>query len=700
MNMRKELLIRAYLVMLSLVVIAGVLATSTVKIAIIEGADWRDRGDSTKLRYFDLEAERGTIYSADGHMLATSVPHFDLYMDLNTEAMTDAIFQRHVDSLAIQLARHVFHGHSAADVKKKLIKRRQQGDRYFPIKKNASYDELEVIKSFPLIRLGKYRGGLIVEPMTTRMKPFRYLAARTIGLQRTHAPSVGLEASYDQYLRGEAGKRLMQRVGQLWIPVHDLTEIAPRQGLDVHTTLDMRMQDICHSTLEKTLEYHDADYGIVIMMEVQTGAVRAIVNLDKQNDGSYREVVNHAIVDLLEPGSTFKLASMMALLEDKFVSLDDSVRIDHGRATYGRFQMRDSEWNSEEQISVRRSFEISSNVGIARLVDRAYGTERKGAQFVKRLRQFGLAEPSQIDLDGEPRPVIKDANAENWNHIMTLPWMAHGYELQLTPLQTLTFYNAVANGGKKMKPYLVERVADGVGVVKTFKPTVVDNKIASSKTIALAHELLEGVVEAGTASSFKPSQYKIAGKTGTAKFDYWKGETNKYQASFAGYFPADNPKYSCIVVVSNPRRHGYYGSTVAGRAFRQIADKCMASDRALIAATGPVAYGLDPREWPLFQVGYATDMRKLMKHTRLPFRDDSSAEWVISMPDEASISIQDRAVPEGVVPNVVGMSIKDALYLLENAGLSVRISGYGRVREQSLPAGTPLTGQKIWLSLS
>ncbi|MBK8504257.1 MAG: transpeptidase family protein [Saprospiraceae bacterium] len=699
MSKKKELLLRAYIVLAMLIIVAIVLIGATINVGVIQGSEWREKGDSTKLKYFDIEPDRGNIYSADGYPLATSVPYFDLHMDLNSDAMTKSIFNQHVDSLSIYLARYIFQDESPASIKRRIIRRRSAGDRYFLIKNNVTYEELKKIKNFPLIRLGKYRGGLLIERKSRRLKPFRNLAARTIGLDRDNAPSVGLEASFDEYLRGDAGKKLMERVGNVWIPIHDLTEIEPERGQNVVTTLDMRMQDICQKALLVALNTHNADFGLVIMMEAKSGAIKAIVNLDK-NGENYYEAFNHAIGDATEPGSTFKLASVMALLEDGMINLDDSVFINHGRAVFGRFQMKDSEWQDETHMTIRRAFELSSNVGMARIVDNAYGNGKKnGDQFIKRLKQFGLNQKTGIRLEGEAEPFIKEADASSWNQAMTLAWMAHGYELQITPLQTLTFYNAVANGGKKMRPYIVSEINDATSVVKRFKPEVIDSKIASSSTIRQAQELLTGVVVSGTGAAFKSSQYTFAGKTGTTRLEYWKDDGRKYQASFVGYFPVENPMYSCIVLVNNPTQNGYYGATVAGKVFREIADKCMATDIQLMAKVSLPERNVASPSMPVFQAGYAGDLQRVIKQLDLDHQDHSEGEWAIIMPGENEISLENRILDKGLVPNVVGMGVRDAIFILENRGMGVKVNGFGRVREQSVPAGTRLSGQKILLYL-
>lgn len=700
MSKKKELLQRAYFVLAVLVLVAVLLMFSTVRISVIESKTWKDRGDSTKLEFIDIEPERGNIYSADGRLLATSVPYFDLHMDLNSEAMTNSIFEKNVDSLAICLSTHFFKNETSEKVKRRLIRSRKAGHRYFLIKNNATYAELTAVKEFPLIKLGKYKGGLIIERKSRRLKPFKNMASRTIGLDRENAQSVGLEGSFDSYLRGAVGKKLMQRVANgVWIPVHDLSEIQPERGQDIVTTLDMRMQDIAQTELENALLKHDADFGLVIIMEVSTGAIKAMVNLDKTRSGQgFEERYNHAVADATEPGSTFKLASVMALLEDGYAEVTDSVNISHGRTRFGKFSMLDAHWRKETNVTLQHAFEISSNVGIARVVDDYYGVGENGSKFIDRLKQFGLNEQTGIEIQGEGSPKIKDMSDPTWNKVMTLPWMAHGYELELTALQTLTFYNAVANNGKKVKPFLVDRVMEGTKKIKEFKPVVQKNHIASASTIMTARKLLEGVVLNGTGHSLQSPYYTFAGKSGTTKLEYWKGEESKYQASFVGYFPADKPKYSCIVMVNNPKKDGYYGATVSGTVFKGITDKCMGTDVALMKNHVPTPAD-EIISYPLFEAGYGMDIFKVLTEVGLSFENASDSEWTILMPGEKGISVENRLISDDVVPNVMGMGLRDAVFLLENKGLKVKINGSGKVRDQSVEPGVKLDNQKILLYL-
>jgi len=700
MNRKRELLIRAYLVLGGLILAAIILIASTVKISVIEAGQWRERGDSTKLRFVDIAPDRGNIYSADGHLLATSVPYFDIHMDLNSEPMSDAIFYTHLDSLSWYLSRHVFTEQSSDVIKRLLIRQRDAGNRYFPIKKRATYEELELIRSFPLIRLGKYKGGLVVEQESTRLKPFQNLGHRTIGMHRDEAPSVGLEAYFDEQLRGVAGKRLMQKIGnQVWVPVDDLSEIKPERGSDIITTLDMRMQDICHHALQEGLEKHDADFGLAIIMEVESGAIKAIANLDKLPKGGWWEGYNHAVGDATEPGSTFKLASMLALLEDFGLNVYDTIDINFGYARFGRNEMRDAEPHKSSRVTIKHAFELSSNVGIAKIVNQYYNKDKNAELYIEKLRQFGLDKPTGVEIPGEANPIINEAYGKGWSNVTSLPWMSHGYELKLTALQTLAFYNGVANNGVKMKPYLVDQIVTQ-GSAKKIKPKVLVKQMASKENIRIAQELLKGVVLYGTGRALRTSKYDFAGKSGTTKLNYWKGTNDEYQASFVGYWPLQDPIYSCIVLVNKPKRKGYYGGTVAGRIFRSIADQCMTTDLRLIKASSAQIEKEDVQKLaPTYQAGYAPDLKKVANWIPLEYNDQAESEWSIFIPEKDSIKLQNRILKPGQVPNVLGMGLRDALFILENRGMEVKVNGYGRVMKQSIEPGAKLNGQKIMLFL-
>ena len=711
-TVKNEVLYRVYFVLFGLILpIAGLLVYKTVDIAVLNGAKWREEGQNSYVRIKDIQAERGNILSADGSLLATSLPFFDIAFDPNSSGMSEEAFVQNIDSLSYMLATHVDNSYTPGGMKQYLLQKRAAGAQYIPIKKNASYSEMRFIAQFPLFERGQFKGGFIAKPTFKRKLPFGILANRTIGSIREGALPVGIEGFYDETLRGEVGKQPMQRVdipNDIWLPLEDLTAIEPKRGLDVVTTIDINLQDISENALVRAMNHHDADWGTAVVMEVETGAIRAIANIGKTPRGWW-ETYNHAVGSATEPGSTFKLASVMALLEDDFVALDDTVHIKYGKYRFFDDEMVDATAESTQldTTTVRRAFEISSNVGIARLTDKYYRDAGKATQLIERLKQFGLDLPTGIEIAGEAQPFIKEpGNREQQWSGTTIPWMSIGYELLITPLQLLNFYNTVANDGRMMKPYLVAEVQENGETVLAVKPTVIQRKIASESTLRQVHELLVGVVEQGTAKKLKAKNYQFAGKTGTAQRNYQRIDDRTtvegYQASFAGYFPARRPIYSCIVVINGPRRNGFYGGDVAGPVFREIADKAFVTKPELRPAVNvglPVA--LTDRELPYAAAGYEPELAQLLDRFELPHIDYADAPWAMLRVDAAADSLQllNRSLPETTVPNVVGMGLRDAIYVLENRGLSVRFSGYGRVVRQSIRPGTRIVGQEIRLTL-
>ncbi len=705
-TVKNELLIRVYVVLFVIVLAAIAVFAKAVKIQVFEGDKWRAKGDSLYVKYKPVFAERGNIMAEDGSMLATSLPFFEIRMDFKSDAMDDKLFEENLDSLAYCLATYVSNSHTVGGYRELLMERKAAGDRYFLIKKNVTYPELQKIKKFPIFNLGRYKGGFIVIRQSKRNRPFRMLAQRTIGYVRDDGNPVGLEGYFNKTLGGEAGKQLMQRVSHnTWIPVNDLTEIEPKNGDDLVTTIDINLQDIVHEALLRGLKHHDANHGTAILMDVKTGAIKAISNIGRTDLGWW-ETYNYAIGSATEPGSTFKAAAMLALLEDGHVNLDDSIRIYNGKMQFYEEEMVDasSESFKLDTTSVRRAFEISSNVAMGSLVQKHYGKNKKGAEFIKRLKSFNLHLPTGIEIEGEAPPIIKEAYSkeDDWSGT-TLPWMSIGYELTVTPLQLLTFYNAVANNGKMMKPYLVSEIQQFGEPVEKIKPTVIKRQIAKPASVQKLQELLEGVVEVGTARGLATNKYRFAGKTGTAQINYrkFKPRANiKYQASFAGYFPAENPVYSCIVLVNEPKEHGFYGGEVAGPIFREIADQCFATRIELHEPINTRGRNeLATNQLPNMDVGKREDIQSVLSYLDIEHTPTSRGNWSVVKADADTISLQRRTIKEDVVPNVVGMGLRDALFILENLGLKVVVSGIGKVKLQSIKSGTRIKGQTIKLTL-
>lgn len=716
MEIKNEVLYRVYFLLgVVIVPVALALVYRTIQIGVVEQEEWKSKIREAKhIQEREIEAERGSIMAADGSLLATSVPIFDLFFDPFAPSLED--FEKNLDSLAWCMATYVDNSYTVGAMREHLLKLRTDStynkSRNVLIKRKVLYAEKNRIEEFPLFNLGQFKGGLIAKKRSERRRPFGLLARRTIGYIREEAKPIGLEGKFDHVLGGEPGKELtmflIDPVHDLWKPTTNLTAIQPRNGDDIVTTIDINIQDISEDALLRAMERHDAEWGTVVVMEVKTGAIKAIANIGRENDGWY-ESYNYAIANATEPGSTFKLASMMAMIEDGYIDLEDSVDIEHGQTTFYDEVLEDSSPESKEldTISIRQVFEMSSNVGMAKLVNQFYGKngQESAAKFVERLLEFNLNLPTGIELDGEANPYIKDPTnkSDDWSGT-TLPWMAIGYELQLTPMQTLTFYNAVANDGRMMKPYLVSGVQRYGEQIQTFAPTVVKRRIASKGTIRQVRSLLEGVVQRGTAYKLKTEQYNFAGKTGTAQTNYRRGRRGNlvggYQASFAGYFPAENPVFSCIVVINKPRQGGYYGSDVAGPVFREIADQCFDAMMELhpamnVGAKPPMA------GWrlPDLCIGLKSDFFTILKDLDIPFTGNPGTEMAVLQVEADSLTLQNRSVQEKLMPNVVGMGLRDALYLCENNGIAVQVNGLGKVVRQSLLPGTRARGQTVWLQL-
>jgi cell division protein FtsI (penicillin-binding protein 3) len=674
----------------------------------VEGPYWKTKRDSAHVDLRPVKGERGSIMAKDGSLLASSLPFYEIRMDTRAGAMTDTLFYRNLDTLAACLMPWVKDRFSTKeDFKANLQSARIIGNRYYFIARGISYPELQKIKSFPLLKLGPYKGGLIVNRLSRRSNPFKMLAFRTIGYV-TDKNKVGLEESFNDVLEGESEMQLMQRVaGGYWIPLNDISDVEPKRGDDVVTTIDIDIQDIAGNALLKALKTHDAAHGCAVVMDVKTGAIRAIANIGKDSKGRYREDYNYAVGTKSEPGSTFKLATMMALLEDGFVDLSDTIALRQGKYEFYGEEMKDASFHGLDSATVRRAFEISSNVGMAQMAFNNYETKGKRNQFVKRLEQFHLHELTNIEITGEDKPYIKSPKvaADKWSGT-TIPWMAIGYEMELTPLQLLNLYNTVANGGKMMKPYLVSEIQRFGKTIETFEPQVIDNQIAKPSTIKKVRQLLEGVVENGTANNIKPTTYRIAGKTGTAQKNYSKikqGERLKYQASFAGYFPANNPAYSCIVVIADPNTGQFYGSQVAAPVFKEIADRCFVKEtKSQIAINKNPKVPLTYRQLPVYSLGYRKDFEVALDYLGLKYNKNVLTDWIVMDIDSSSMLLQPRIEKiKKIVPNVVGMGLRDAVYKMEEKGIKIYVvKGKGKVTSQSVAAGREIKrGMRVYLTL-
>ncbi|MEO6189117.1 MAG: penicillin-binding protein 2, partial [Saprospiraceae bacterium] len=556
MSRKGEFLNRVYFIMIGFLMVALALIAQAFRISQLQGEQWRSKGKELYYKPIDIEAERGKILSDDGSPLAISLPFFDIHMDTKARGLTTEIFKSKVDSLAYFLSADVYENSSVEEVRKILVKARQNGNRYLLIKKSADYQMLQRIKNFPIFRFGQNKGGLIIDRNDRREKPFKILASRTIGLIRENAQSIGIENRYNELLKGETGQRLMKKVGpDIYLPVDDVNEIEPKRGKDIVTTINMDIQEVAENALYESLVEHHAEKACAIVMEVKTGAIKAIANLGFDEQGNIGENFNLAIGNSTEPGSTLKLASVAAMLEENKVNIHTPVNLNGGSFTYYNRKMKDSELHGIGITDLQYAFIKSSNVGISRLANDVFSSYEEQKRFASYYQKFGLNEKTRIDIEGEPMPIVKHPvkDKDTW-YGTTVPWMSVGYELQLTPLQILNFYNAIANNGRLMKPYILASVLDNeIEIIKT-EPKILRDSIMSTNTLLQLRALLKDVVDNGTASTIKSEQYSISGKTGTAVTNYHivGADKKEFQASFCGFFPSEEPIYSCIVVVYNP----------------------------------------------------------------------------------------------------------------------------------------------------
>jgi cell division protein FtsI (penicillin-binding protein 3) len=693
-EIKKDIIWRVYIVYIGFLLFGIAIVGRIAQLQFGEGEKWKAKADSLTLSYRTIQPSRGNIYAADGSLLATSLPRYDVHLDMMAGGVTKDVFNASVDSLALCLSK-LFNDKTKNEYKRMLREARNDKERYFLLRRNISFNEQRALRTFPVFRLGRNKGGLIIDQLSRRERPFKMLAARTVGykMDNNDLKSVGIEGAFDESLRGVAGKRLMQRIASsVWKPVNNENEVEPRDGSDIITTIDLNLQDVAEHALEEQLKLHDADVGCAVLMEVSTGEIKAIANLKRTGDDIYSEDYNYAIAQSTEPGSTFKLASMMAALEDGYIDIDDTIDTYNGIARFSDVTLEDSHRIPQQKVSLRKAFASSLNVATSKLITKYYSKNPEA--FIKRLEQMHLNEPLNIQLNGEGQPRIKSTKDKDWSKV-SLPFISIGYESRLTPLQLLTFYNAVANNGKMVQPLFVKEIRNKGEVVKRFETKVLVDSICSSSTLAKARILLEEVVKTGTASHIRHAQYTIAGKTGTAQIaqgkDGYKTGKVKYQASFCGYFPADNPKFSCIVVVYAPGKDVYYGASIACPVFKEIADKVYALDTEMHEELNTVPDSL-----------YSGLPKAKAGRTQPSVYAGAKLKINIPATETGWINAQQKSltIKENIVPSVMGMGLRDAIYLLESQGLNVKPVGRGAVVKQSLPAGAKIEkGQLIVIEL-
>ncbi|HEX9826998.1 MAG TPA: penicillin-binding protein [Flavobacteriaceae bacterium] len=620
-------------------------------IQFVQGDQYRDLAEKRTIKNVVIPANRGNVYASDGSLLATSIPKYDIRLDAITPSANT--FEKYLKPLSDSLSK--FSGKPSSFYQNEIRKARANKNRYFLLARNIGYSDYIRVRNFPLLNLGAFKGGLIVEQTTKREHPMGEIAQRSIGYERFdedgNVTRAGIDGAFGvKYLRGTDGHRWKQKIGQgQWKPITDYNEVEPKDGYDVYTTIDVNIQDIAHHALLVQLEYYEAEHGCVVVMETKTGEVKAISNLGRNSKGFYYERLNYAVGESHEPGSTFKTVALAVALEDKEIDTSTIVDTKQGYKQFYGKGIYDT--HGHGKISAAKALEVSSNIGLATLIDEHYSKQPK--RFIDRIKSWHLNEPLGIPIIGEGKPEIPGPGSKKWSK-NALPSMAYGYNLSLTPLQTLTFYNAIANDGEMILPRFIREVREFDKPIEKFDKVVIDKKLFSDKTLHELQEILKNVVIRGTAKSLYSENFSMAGKTGTAQTEYWMPDWNdnkRYISSFVGYFPADNAKYSCIVVIHKPSiKKGYYGADVSGPVFKKIAQKIF-TDTPLI------------------------DVIETLEFKNSIVDEDFEAYYNVAQTYKT------------IMPSVVGMTTMDAIPLLENMGLKVKVDGSGKVKGQSIDKG-------------
>lgn len=693
MSVKRDIRFRVYISFTAILLFALAIIIKAFAIQESDGEELRAKAQKVHIRNQILPAERGNIYSEDGTLLCSTIPEFDFHVDFSV--INKDTFYRHVDSLAHCLS-GLFKDAPASVYRQKLVRGFSKGYRYWTLKDRANYEEYEHIVQFPIFNKGKNRGGLIIESQSKRKNPYGFLAYRTIGLWRENAPNVGLEQEYDTVLSGRPGYRVVRKTtGGVWMPVEG-SEVDPVNGEDVITTIDIDVQDIAEHALLEVLEKYNCAYGTAVVMEVKTGKIRALANLGRHADGTYHEDFNYAMIPT-EPGSTFKLFSLLSLLEDGYVTINDKVNVGSGIAYFGRQRLEDDHLGLGN-ISIKEAFAHSSNVAFAKLIDHYYHNDPM--KYIHHLQALHLNKKTGIDLPGERRPYIKTTKSKSWNKTTSLPWIAYGYESRITPLHTCMVYNAVANNGKMMKPYLVSAIKEYGKTVRTIDPTVLVNEIAKPSTIKQLKEAMHAVIEDGTGRGIRSPYYNFGGKTGTAQvadrgITYSDGVR---QGSFVGFFPLENPQYTiCVLARSAP--HGvYYGAALGAPVFQAIANRLYATKIGGWVMPDTML----ATENPMSQKGLNETMNPIAAAFGWNLKFNQQDKMLVNLlkNGKGQFSKESKPLKYNVVPDLTGLGLKDALDILESEGFKVSISGIGTVQQQSVPAGTKINrGLKIHLTL-
>ena len=709
LEVKRDILWRVYLSFIGVVILSLLVLGRAFYIQRFQGSHWRGMSDSLHQRFLTLDAERGTIYSEDGQMLSISIPTFDIYIDFNADGLREKKGRRfydNVDSFAIALANY-FGDKPAAQYKAELVTAFRKDTRYYPLKKKLSFEDYKAFREFPLVRLGRNRSGVIVEVNSKRETPFGLLANRTIGLAREFRDAgnklkkmnVGLESSFDTVLSGRAGQRLVRFIaGGTAVPVEG-SQTDPENGKDIYTNIDVTIQDITETALMRMMQQCEGPYGTAIVMETSTGRIRALANLGRRPDGTYWEDDNYAL-RATEPGSTIKLATLLSVLEKGTSHPDDVVEVGSvGRMQVGNKIVTDAERSPKAALTVKECFAHSSNVGMSKLAFKAFAADP--AELKKYLHRFHLDVPAPIDLAHVPRPTMAPLDQKGSAEGNML-WMSFGYGIQVSPLHTLTLYNAIANNGRMMKPFLVKSIRQNGTVIREFEPVVLDDKLVRPDVIQAARDAMRMVVTEGTArKALAGLPFAAAGKTGTAHVSDGpiKYGDGVYQATFVGYFPAENPQYTCIVVIrSKPHAASHFGGTLAAPVFREIATKLYS---LYVQQKNPTAYVPVRDSSAFFYAGFSGDVKQVLGDLKIPYRDSAGANSLTRVyPVNYQPVLRPLTERDRQMPDVRGMGLKDALFLLENRGLKVTATGRGKVMTQSLAPGTPIAkGVSVKLEL-
>ncbi|MFT7380396.1 MAG: cell division protein FtsI (penicillin-binding protein 3) [Roseivirga sp.] len=699
MNIKQSILLRVRIAFLAVIAFVLVVVWRIGDIQFVEGGMWREMAEEIGLDYKTIKATRGSIYANGNDLLATSLPFYKVSFD--PSLADDKTFKSGIDSLSRFLS-NFFQDQSSAVYRKRISEARQSRKRFMVINNDLiNYQQKQLMESWPIFRQGRMIGGVIFDKVDERHRPFKTLAQRTIGYVKDDNVGVGIEMSYNDWLSGQDGKGLYQKVaGGNWKPLNAASDVKPHDGYDVYTTIDINIQDVAQNALLKALMTYQANYGCVVLMDVKTGEIRAMSNLTRTSNGTYIEDYNYAVQGTNDPGSTFKLASMLALLEEDKIELTDSVDTGNGTYVFADRTMEDAsaDKGGYGKLTVQEVFEKSSNVGVSKLVEQYFGQNPQ--KFIDVIKATGFGQPLDFQMMGEAVPYIKNADDKTWSKV-SLPWMSVGYETSITPLQTLAFYNAVANDGKMIQPIIVKSIKDGNQVVEEFEAKTLERRIASKSTIEKLKIMLEGVVERGTAKNIKNDYYKIAGKTGTAqKLINGRYYKQKYYASFAGYFPAEEPLYSCIVVIDDPSGWNRFGGDVSAPVFKEIADMIYSLDLGL-HDTFKKEFLAGEGTFPVIRAGKYDELNSLLNTFGISNHlDKENVEWVRAGVNNNAIAWRANHSEGNIVPNVQGMTLKDALYLLENKGLKVSVTGTGRVLRQSVGPGNRISqGERISIEL-